>query len=203
MSEFINLIQNNGLAPVISYFVYGAIFLAVYHFVTFKNSEHDKAFHLISCITVSFIIKILYDNIINAIHSKFNNFLTENSYSYYVVLLFITIIAAYMSGIIMTSKTFNKILLRFNVKRTTNKNIWPDVIKKDTWLCIHIRDEKYEYLGAFRYAEEGKDNPKFVLSNYRVVDHLTKEVKTDYADDDNRRIVIDTKNVDIIEVIYT
>lgn len=53
-----------------------------------------------------------------------------------------------------------------------------------------------------KYSEENCSSPKIVLCHYQLIEMSTGEVVTDYSDDNNRLIMIDTKDVDTIEIIY-
>lgn len=200
MEEILDLI--NSLPLIMSYIVYGSLFLSIFNFITFKSKKYEIKHYFISCITVSFIIKIIFDWILNLWSTHTTVKIATDTVEYYLLSFGFTVIVAYIGGILFSSKCFNRLLLNFGIKRTVNENIWEDVIQNDTWLYIHMKNEDYGYLGLHRYSEENCSNPKIVLGFYQLIEKSTGKVVTDCSDDDNKLIMIDTKNVDTIEIIY-
>lgn len=58
------------------------------------------------------------------------------------------------------------------------------------------------YLGQYRYGEPFKSEPIIVLSTYQKLDK-DNDVVLDNSQDMNRTIIINTKDFEKIEVIYT
>ena len=200
MGDLLDLI--NSLPLIMSYIVYGSLFLCIFNFITFKSKEYEIKHYFISCITVSFIIKVIFNWILNLWGTHITIRIVENTIEYYLLSFGFTAITAYLSGILFSSKCFNKLLLNLGTKRTANTNIWDDIIENETWLYIHIKNKDYGYLGLHKYSEENCSSPKIVLCHYQLIEMSTGEVVTDYSDDNNRLIMIDTKDVDTIEIIY-
>ncbi len=190
------------LPEIISYVIYGAIFLSIYNFITFKNEVQKTKSYLISCITISFIIKVCFDGIITLINKWLNTEFINSGIRYYISIFLFTIFIAYILGEIVISKFFKSFLLKIKIERTPNENIWDDIIQKNTWLYVHIKNKDYAYLGKLQYVEENCRNPKIVLSNYKLIKMSTAETKKDYSNNSNKKILLDTNNIEIIEIIY-
>ena len=90
---------------------------------------------------------------------------------------------------------------KLHIGRTTNENIWDDIIKPYTWLCIHMKDGS-SYLGQYRYGEPFKSEPIIVLATYQKLDK-DNDVVIDNSQDMTRTIMINTKDFEKIEIIYT
>lgn len=200
MNEIIKLIEV--LPEIISYIIYGAIFLSIYNFTTYKEDAQKNKSYLISCVTISFIIKICFDGIIALVNEWLKKELANNGTGYYIGIILFTVLTAYLSGKIVTSSWIKTFLLKIKIERTPNKNIWDDIIQENTWLYVHIKDKDYAYLGLLQYVEENCSNPKVVLSNYKLITMSTAETKKDYSNDSNKKILLDTSNIEVIEIIY-
>lgn len=200
MNEIIKLIEV--LPEIISYIIYGAIFLSIYNFTTYKEDAQKNKSYLISCVTISFIIKICFDGIIALVNEWLKKELANNGTGYYIGIILFTVLTAYLSGKIVTSNWIKTFLLKIKIERTPNKNIWDDIIQENTWLYVHIKDKDYAYLGLLQYVEENCSNPKVVLSNYKLITMSTAETKKDYSNDSNKKILLDTSNIEVIEIIY-
>lgn len=190
------------LPEIISYIIYGVVFLSIYNFTTYKNEVQKTKSYLISCVTISFIIKICFDGIIALVNEWLKKELVNNGTRYYIGIILFTVLTAYFSGKIVTSNWFKTFLLKIKIERTPNKNIWDDIIRKNTWLYVHIKNKDYACLGELQYVEENCSNPKIVLSNYQLIKMSTAETKKDYSNDSNKKILLDTSNIEIIEIIY-
>lgn len=196
MEDILSLIDK--LPYIISYIIYGCLFLSIFNFIKFKNNETDIKHYFISCITVNFIIKATFDGILQFCSIYTNN----SSVEYYLSCLAFTIVTAFISGKIVSSKAINSLLLKVGIQRTVNQDIWNDILQDYTKLYIHLKGKDYAYIGYHKYSEGNCSNPKIVLSHYQLRRLSTGEIVTDYSDDDNRCIMIGTKDVDIVEIIY-
>ena len=62
-----------------------------------------------------------------------------------------SVFLGYLCGIIYKSTAFNWILLRIGIHRTTNETIWGDVIRRKTWICVQLSEEKSK--GIYRIGQ--------------------------------------------------
>jgi len=103
-------------------------------------------------------------------------------------------------GKITSHRWFNLILHKLHLGRTTNENIWDDVIKPYTWVCVHMKDGS-SYLGQYRYGEPFHNEPIIVLATYQKLNE-DNDVVLDNSQEANRMIMINTKDFEKIELIY-
>ena len=87
-----------------------------------------------------------------------------------------------------------------HIGRTTNTNIWDDVIRPYTWVRVFMKDGS-SYLGQYRYGEPFKSEPIIVLATYQKLDKDT-DVVIDNSKNINEFIMINTKDFDRIEITY-
>lgn len=174
--------------------VYGYIFLVAYYWITFKDNK-DFNNLLIKSIATSYLLTSIYDLIVLKYNIYFAN-------SYYKVLSYFAIsaILGFIIGKIISHRWFNLLLHKLHIGRTTNENIWDDVIKPYTWICVHMKDES-SYLGQYRYGEPFKSEPIIVLSTYQKL-NKDNDIVIDNSQDTNRLIMINTKDFEKIEIIY-
>lgn len=189
----IYLIDN--IPTIISYIVYGYVFLVAYYWISFKDNK-DFNNLLIKSIATSYLLTSIYDLFI----VKYNIIFTNE---YYKVICYFAISAllGFMVGKILSHRWFNLLLHKLHIGRTTNENIWDDAIKPYTWLCIHMKDGS-SYLGQYRYGEHFKSEPIIVLATYQKLDK-DNDVVIDNSQDTSRTIMINTKEFEKIEIIYT
>lgn len=110
-------------------------------------------------------------------------------------------LSGFVIGKIVSSRKFNQLLYKLHIDRTTNENIWDDVIRSCTWLRIYQKDGT-SYLGQYRYGEPHKSDPVIVLETYQMID-ADDDVVIDNSQDLSRAIVLNTKDFEKIEVIYS
>lgn len=189
----IYLIDN--IPKIISYIVYGYIFLVAYYWISFKDNK-DFNNILIKSIAVNYLLITIYDLFVIKLNTIFAN-------NYYKVICYFTIsaILGFIIGKIVSHRWFNLLLHKLHIGRTTNENIWDDVIKPYTWLCVHMKDGS-SYLGQYRYGEPFKSEPIIVLATYQKLDK-DNDIVIDNSQDMNRSIMINTKDFEKIEIIYT
>lgn len=182
---------------IISYVAYGAVFLSLYNFLKLKESKLDTKSYLVSCLTISYIIRAITRFILSPR-------IADDSTGFILVGILISVVSAYLFGIVSRNKRFNKFLLKIGIERTVSGgSFWDDVIDSYTWLLMHINGEEYGYLGEVVFIEENTSVPKFLLQRYQKIDIHTGDVIEDYSENFDMKIVIDSKKSDIIEVIYT
>ena len=187
------LIDN--IPHIISYVVYGYVFLVAYYWISFKDNK-DFNNLLIKIIAISYLLTTIYDLIVLKCNIVFSN-------NYYKVISYflISAILGFVIGKIISHRWFNLLLHKLHIGRTTNENIWDDVIKPYTWLCIYMKDGS-SYLGQYRYGEPFKSEPIIMLSTYQKLDK-DNDVVIDNSQDPTRSILLNTKDFEKIEVIYT
>lgn len=138
----------------------------------------------------------LYDIIVEKYHITFNN-------EYYKVVCYfgISAILGLIAGKITSHNLFNMLLHKLHVGRTTNSNIWDDVIKPYTWIRVFMKDGS-SYLGQYRYGEPFKSEPIIVLATYQKLDSDT-DIVIDHSQNPNEFIMLNTKDFDRIEITYS
>lgn len=183
------------MPEIMSYIVYGYIFLSAYYWISFKDNK-DFTNLVIKSIASSFILKSLYELIIQRFNIVFSSELLK-----IVVLVLISGIAGLVIGRLTSDRRFNLLLHKLHIGRTTNTNIWDDVIKPYTWVRVFMKDGS-SYLGQYRYGEPFKSEPIIVLATYQKLDKDT-DVVIDNSQNMNELIMLNTKDFDRIEITYT
>lgn len=117
-----------------------------------------------------------------------------------ILLLTFSGILGFLVGKITTHQWCNMLLHKLHIGRTTNTNIWDDVIKPFTWIRVFMKDGS-SYLGQYRYGEPFKSEPIIVLSTYQKLDSDT-DVVIDNSQNPKEFIMINTKDFDRIEITY-
>lgn len=128
------------------------------------------------------------------------NIIFSNQYYKVISYFIISAILGFVIGKIITHRYFNLILHKLHIGRTTNTNIWDDVIKPYTWIRVFMKDGS-SYLGQYRYGEPFKSEPIIVLSSYQKLDKDT-DIVIDNSQKMNELIMLNTKDFDRIEIIY-
>lgn len=183
------------MPEILPYIAYGYVFLTSYYWMSFKDNS-DFTNILTKSIATSFILKSCFDLII----VKYN-FTFYNEISKTVILVATSAILGFGIGKIISHRWFNKLLHRLHIGRTTNENIWDDVIKPNTWIRVFMKDGS-SYLGQYRYGEPFKSEPIIVLATYQKYDKDT-DIVIDNSQKMNELIMINTKDFDRIEITYT
>lgn len=191
----------NALPQVVSYIVYGTIFLTIYKFITYKNHSIQIKNYFVECVTLSFVLQMFFE----WIHSLWDKFgllsFDIGSVQYYIITFIITAVLSYVLGMLMCSNKINSLLTMIGIKRTVNKNIWVDIMRGSKWVYLKHRNRDYGYVGMIKYIEEDKDNPKMVLYHYQLRKISSGEVFLDYINNPLRTILLDTNDYDVIEII--
>jgi len=184
----------DNIPQIISYIVYGYIFLVAYYWISFKD---NKDFHnlLIKSIATSYLLTTIYDLIV----LKYNIVFTNN---YYKVIFYFAISAVlgFIIGKIISHRWFNLLLHKLHIGRTTNENIWDDVIKPYTWVRVFMKDGS-SYLGQYRYGEPFQREPIIVLATWQKLDKDV-DVVIDNSQNLNELIILNTKDFEKIEITY-
>lgn len=183
------------MPEIMSYIVYGYIFLSAYYWISFKDNK-DFTNLVIKSIASSFILKSLYELIIQRFSIVFSSELLE-----IVVLVLVSGITGLVIGRLTSDRRFNLLLHKLHIGRTTNTNIWDDVIKPYTWVRVFMKDGS-SYLGQYRYGEPFKSEPIIILATYQKLDKDT-DIIIDNSQNMNELIMLNTKDFDRIEITYT
>lgn len=182
------------IPEILSYVVYGYIYLTAYYWISFKDNN-DFNNLIIKSIATSYLLITLYDAIINTY-----NINLINEYYKVIYYFFISAILGLIIGKITSHRIFNLLLHKLHIGRTTNSNIWDDVIKPYTWVRVFMKDGS-SYLGQYRYGEPFKSEPIIVLATYQKLDKDT-DIVIDYSQNQNELIMLNTKDFDRIEITY-
>lgn len=189
------------------YMVQGYVFISIYNFIRFKQNDLEHLFF--KSVVASYILKILFDwlfiktitvdDTVTKLVRIFN--IEYESIPYCVLLLIFSALLGLVFAYITQHEKFNSLLLKFGIKRTTNPNIWDDIIKPNCWLMVYLNSRELVYFGQFKYGEEFVNKPLIVLEHYQIMD-LDGNIKADYTNDSSEIAIIDTKDIERIEITY-
>lgn len=192
ISWIIDLIDN--IPYILSFVIPGYILLSTYYWVSFADSKNFNNL-IIKSVAASYILGVVFDFIFNRIHLTI---LLEQR----IILLSITaLLLGVVLGELCHSTIFNNILLKLHIYRTTNDDFWMDVFKDNTWVRVFLKDGK-SYLGLYKYGQPNKDEPIIALSMYQKLDD-EGHVIIDNSSNPKELIVLNTKDFDRIEIIYS
>lgn len=183
------------MPEILSYLVQGYIFLVAYYWISFKDNN-DFTNLIIKSIAASYILKILFDKACSLTEIVF-----ENDINYMICLIGISAVLGFLIGKVTTHRWFNMFLDKLHIGRTTNFNIWDDVIKPYTWVRVFMKDGS-SYMGQYKYGEPFKSEPIIVLSTYQKLDKDT-DIVIDNSQKNDELIMINTKDFDRIEITYS
>lgn len=184
----------NNIPQIISYIVYGYVYLCAYYWISFKdNKDFDNL--LIKSVAVSFILINIYDVFVEKYKIVFSN-----EYINVIAYLLMSAILGFVVGKIISHRWFNLILHKLHIGRTTNENIWDDVIKPYTWVRVFMKDGS-SYMGQYRYGEPFQREPIIALTTWVKYDSDGDKV-IDNSQNPNEIILINTKDFEKIELVY-
>lgn len=89
---------------------------------------------------------------------------------------------------------------KLHIGRTTNTNIWDDVIKPYTWVRVFMKDGT-SYMGQYRYGEPFKSEPIIALATWQKF-NKDVDIVIDNSHKLNELIMLNTKDFDRIEITY-
>ena len=184
----------DNIPQIISYIVYGYVFLVAYYWISFKDNK-DFNNLLIKSIASSYLLTTIYDLAVLKFSIVFSN-------KYYTIITYFTVsaILGVAIGKIISHRWFNYALHKLHIGRTTNENVWDDVIKPYTWIRVFMKDGS-SYLGQYRYGESFKSEPIIVLATYQKLDK-DADIVIDNSQNMNEMIMLNTKDFDRIEITY-
>ena len=176
---------------IVSHIAYGYIYLSAYYWISIKDNK-DLNHVIFKSVVVNYILITAFGMFIEKFNIVFGK-------PYYEMALYIILSAVlgFAAGKIITCRWFNHLLHILHVGRTTNDNIWDDVKKPDVWLRVYMKNG-VSYYGRYRFGEPFKSEPIIVLETYRKLDEQGKTIY-DFTEDQERFIMINTKNFDRIE----
>ena len=184
---------------ILSYVIYGYIFLSSYYWISFKdNNNFDNL--IIKSVAASYILKTLSSAFCEKLYTLKQIEINSESSVYIIVFSVICALLGFICGKIVVSKWFNDMLHNMHIGRTTNSNIWDDVIKPKTWVRVFMEDGT-SYLGQYRYGESFEREPIIVLATWQKLDQ-DSDVILDYTQSKNDLIMVNTKDFDRIEIVY-
>lgn len=183
------------LPEILIYIVSGFLFIKVFYFINYKNTDTNITYILVSSISIGFIIKYSFDLI------NIKKYL--NVQLYYLILCAISVVMSFIVSFIYNSQMYANILKWFKVNRTINKDIWDDIIDKKypTFVKMQMKSDKNYYYGQVKLVEENNKNPYIVLFEYQCF-NSEGVLLADYSNDGTYQILLDTKEAISIELIY-
>lgn len=191
--EDLNLLIDR-IPEILSYVVYGYIFLVAYYWISFKDNKDFKNV-IIKSVAASYILTTIFDIIILKLAIEFSSNHTKN----FVYIIFSAALGLIL-GKIITHPRVNNILCKLHIYRTTNENIWDDVIKPYTWVRVFMSDGT-SYMGLYKYGEPFKSEPIIVLIMWQKLDK-DANVIIDNTQNPNELIMLNTKDFEKIEFTH-
>lgn len=193
-SWVVHLIDN--IPNLISNIVYGYIFLSAYYWISFVRQNSYKNF-IIKSVIANYILKNFYKiTFFQFISNKY-----ENRPIVVILLCVITFVIALILGEVLHTTWFNDKLIKLHIYRSTNENIWDDIIKTGMFLRIYMKDGT-SYLGIYRKSENFEREPFILLSRYQEFNKDNRIIK-DYFDNTNKFILLNTKDFERIKIDYS
>lgn len=185
---------------ILLYIVPGYIFISIFDFILFKEKSNNEDNHsnliILKSIALSYFLKLFYDKIITLFFPKYS----IKYFLYMVISVIVSSILAYLLAIFLQSKILKKILRKIRIRRPINSNIWLDVVSDGCWLRVFLKDEQKSYLGICILHESHKNEPIVVLTKYQILNEY-EEVVCDYSNDNTRKIVLNLKDFERVEVV--
>ena len=187
------------IPDILVYVVPGFILLKIYSFIGFKEdyAEHSKTeFVMLKSIAISYIFKTIWD------FAYIGFDLTAPLYYcvYLITMLVSSVLLAYVFYIVRSSEIIWKILQKLKIRRTSNENVWLDIIKDGTCLRVFSKDGEKSYFGFCDICELHSREPIVVLSRYRIIDS-GNNVIFDGTDNKSSRMILNLKDFEKIEVV--
>lgn len=189
MTELIDKIPT-----IISYIIYGYAYLTAYYWVSYKDNK-DFNNLIIKSIATSYLLTNVFDLLIKKYTITF-----ENDYEKVIKYFVISATLGLLIGKLTTHRYFNHILHTLHIGRTTNSNIWDDVIRPRSWVRIFMKDGS-SYLGQYRYGELFQREPIIALITWQKLDD-NSDVIIDNSQNPNELILLNTKDFEKIEITY-
>lgn len=171
------------------------MYLVAYYWISFRDNK-DFNNLIIKSIAASYLLTNIFDLIVQKYSIVFNN-----DYDRVIKYFIISAILGFAIGKITSHRWFNWILHKLHIGRTTNSNIWDDVIKPYTWVRVFMKDGS-SYYGQYRYGEPFKSEPIIALTTW-VKYNFNVDKIIDNSQNPNEVILLNTKDFEKIEIVYT
>lgn len=173
------------------YVIPGFIFLKIHDFICSKKNQGDSQY-FISSVSISFVI------------TTFAKLLVEDDKW---LLAFYTITASIILSIIFSliykSKPFNELLAMLKTNKTVHASMWEEIKDiYDVFIKVFIPNDQVIYYGLYKGNEEKDDDLYILMTDYEVRKYDGKVVN-DYSDDRTRWVIINTKDINRVEIIYS
>ena len=195
MSDIITFIEK--LPVILSYIVYGGVFLNIYSFLSLKPKKEGNIYRLMSYVIISYIFKLFYDTMSTCLFGISDT----GSLVYLSVTVGLTILLAFALSAASKSSLARKIFDRLRIKRTPNDYVWNDLIDKNMWVIAKRRDSNEIYFGFANFIEESQRNPIIALKHYAIGDCAKHLLVFDKTEDDCY-LVIRSEEMETIEILY-
>jgi hypothetical protein len=183
------------LPTIVVYVVPGYTFLWIKSFSLSQKIEADEHI-LIKSIVLSFVFisvtQIFYKDVL------------VSSYGVLALIGVATVMAFSLTKLLLNHR-FKNLLRKAGISRSFFSDIWTELadFEKGTRLRLYFPDYNITCKGALRKFEEKEDSGDrlLVLSNYVVYDS-TGQSFIDRANEEEWRIVFNTRDVGFIEILY-
>lgn len=159
--------------------------------------DDDKSeFVMLKSIAISYIFKNIWDFAYSGL--DLNN--TFCYCAYFVTMLVSCVLLSYVFYVVGSSKIIGVLLNKLKIRRTTNDNIWVDIIKDGTCLRVFSNDGEKSYYGFCDICELHSREPIVVLSRYRILDNQDNVI-FDGTDNKSSRMILNLKDFERIEAV--
>ena len=128
-----------------------------------------------------------------------NLFIDEESVGTTIIICSTSLILGIVTAIIYKTTGFNNFIAKIGIKRTTNPNIWDDVVGERAWVSIYDKENKQYYCGPFKFQNYQDEYSYVVLCKYYITDEKGNIIN-DYTKTNNRFLMLQINNYDRIVV---
>lgn len=170
------------------------MYLSAYYWISFKDNK-DFENLLIKSVAASYLLTNIYDLLVTKYEIVFSS-----DYDKVIKYFIASALLGFIIGKIISHRWFNWILHKIHIGRTTNENIWDDVIKPYSWVRVFMKDGS-SYMGQYRYGEPFQREPIIALATWQKFDKDVNIV-IDNTQNPNEVILINTKDFEKIEITY-
>ncbi|MFV0517235.1 MAG: hypothetical protein ACK5MV_07555 [Aminipila sp.] len=176
---------------ILEYVVPGYVLLYLFHFVALGDVRKcDNV--IIKSVVLSFIMRLVP----NTIKIPEITFVIP----FVIKVLIIPIILGYALGQMWKSKRFNDFLLLFKINRTTNENLWADVIKEGSFLRFYNENPTSYIQGQCKYCGEGNMSNLITVSKYQEFEN-NKQITPKKDESYTSYMIVDINKFKKIEVL--
>ncbi|WP_061215029.1 hypothetical protein [Syntrophomonas wolfei] len=185
------------LPTLIAYLVPGYFLLATMNFVLSSGTKEDE--HLgIKSLAISYVLII-------ACNSACRNWDLLSGVNPKVLAILIAPITGYLLARILLSENISCIFRGIAITRSVRNSFLSDIVDFERGLLalVYLPEERKVYKGHIRkFDDDGEsDNTFILLSNYVKYDYDGEE-KDNHENENNYRVLINTKDISRIELVY-